>query len=74
MLIARQSERPGEGMMLSAIAGTNDPAINHHSHNDIGHFNVYLNGVPVIIDLGHGNKPERGFVLACDNAMDASPA
>ena len=61
MLVARQSERPGEGMMLSAIAGTNDPGINHHSHNDVGHFNVYLNGVPMIIDLGQGAYSKATF-------------
>lgn len=61
MLIARLLEFGGEGLMISAIAGTNDPRINHHSHNDVGHFSVYLNGTPMIIDLGQGAYSKSTF-------------
>ncbi len=61
MMIARSEEKAGAGLMLSAIAGSNDPEINHHSHNDVGHFNVYLDGEPMIIDLGQGAYSRATF-------------
>ncbi|MFC6658835.1 heparinase II/III family protein [Roseibium salinum] len=61
VMISRQSCEPGTGVMLSAIAGSNDPHINHHSHNDIGHFSVYLDGEPLIIDLGQGAYSKSTF-------------
>ncbi|MAM08897.1 MAG: hypothetical protein CML23_00240 [Rhizobiaceae bacterium] len=61
MMIARSDERPGTGLMLSAIAGSNDPEVNHHSHNDVGHFSVYLDGEPMIIDLGQGAYSRATF-------------
>ncbi|WP_274354189.1 heparinase II/III domain-containing protein [Roseinatronobacter alkalisoli] len=61
VLIARENEHPGKGLMLSVIAGTNDPKINHHSHNDVGHFSVCLNGWPMIIDLGQGAYSKATF-------------
>lgn len=61
VLVARQSKIGGEGLMLSAIAGSNDPEINHHSHNDVGHFSVCLNGAPMIIDLGQGAYSKSTF-------------
>ena len=61
MMIARSDEKPGAGLMLSAIAGSNDPEVNHHSHNDVGHFSVYLDGEPMIIDLGQGAYSRATF-------------
>ncbi|MET3598417.1 heparinase II/III domain-containing protein [Martelella mangrovi] len=61
MMIARSDERPGTGLMLGAIAGSNDPEVNHHSHNDVGHFSVYLDGEPMIIDLGQGAYSRSTF-------------
>ncbi|SHN08080.1 heparinase II/III domain-containing protein [Roseibium suaedae] len=61
VMIARQSSTPGEGVMLSAIAGSNDLHINHHSHNDVGHFSVYLDGEPMVIDLGQGAYSKATF-------------
>lgn len=61
MMIARSDERAGAGLMLSAIAGSNDPEVNHHSHNDVGHFSVYLDGEPIIIDLGQGAYSRATF-------------
>ncbi|MBD8892214.1 heparinase II/III domain-containing protein [Roseibium litorale] len=61
VMLARQSRTPGRGVMLSAIAGSNDLHINHHSHNDVGHFSVYLDGEPLIIDLGQGAYSKSTF-------------
>ncbi|WP_445678964.1 heparinase II/III domain-containing protein [Radicibacter daui] len=61
MMIARESDKAGAGLMVSAIAGSNDPHINHHSHNDIGQFGVYLDGEPLIIDLGQGAYSKSTF-------------
>ncbi|WP_176086516.1 heparinase II/III family protein [Martelella sp. HB161492] len=61
MLIARSDTTPGKGLMLSAIAGSNDPHVNHHSHNDVGHFSVCLDGEPLLIDLGQGAYSRATF-------------
>ncbi|MEF2072631.1 heparinase II/III domain-containing protein [Consotaella aegiceratis] len=61
VMIARERQEPGEGLTLSCIAGSNDPRINHHSHNDVGHFSVYLDGEPIIIDLGQGAYSKATF-------------
>lgn len=61
VMIARDRSEPGQGVVLSAIAGSNDPHINHHSHNDVGQFSVYLDGDPVIIDLGQGAYSKATF-------------
>jgi hypothetical protein len=61
VMLARQYPEAGRGLMLSAIAGSNDLAVNHHSHNDIGHFSVYLDGEPILIDLGQGTYSKATF-------------
>ena len=61
VMIARQSEQAEKGLALSCIAGSNDTIVNHHSHNDIGHFSVYLDGEPLIIDLGQGVYSRETF-------------
>lgn len=61
VMLARQTRRAGEGLMLSAIAGSNDTHVNHHSHNDVGHFSVYLDGEPLLIDLGQGTYSKATF-------------
>lgn len=61
VMVVRQCPEAGKGLMLSAIAGSNDPKINHHSHNDIGHFSVYLDGEPLIIDLGQSTYSKATF-------------
>ena len=61
VLVARQFAEPGKGLTLSCIAGSNDPHINHHSHNDVGHFSIYLDGEPVIIDFGQGDYSKATF-------------
>ncbi len=49
MLVARESPRSGEGLVLAAKGGHNDE---NHNHNDIGQFIVMLDGQPGIIDIG----------------------
>lgn len=61
VMLARETTVAGKGLMLSAIAGSNDTHINHHSHNDIGHFSVYLDGEPLLIDLGQGTYSKATF-------------
>jgi len=61
VMLARECPAPGRGLMLSCIAGSNDLRVNHHSHNDIGHFSVYLDGEPVLIDLGQGTYSKATF-------------
>ncbi|SCM76121.1 conserved hypothetical protein [uncultured Pleomorphomonas sp.] len=61
VMVAREYPEVGKGLMLSAIAGSNDPKANHHSHNDIGHFNVYLDGAPLLIDLGQSTYSKATF-------------
>ena len=61
VLIAREHGVAGKGLAMSAIAGSNDLNINHHSHNDIGHFSVYYDGEPIIIDIGQGAYSKSTF-------------
>ncbi|ADY53898.1 Heparinase II/III family protein [Pseudopedobacter saltans DSM 12145] len=43
---------------LASHAGHNGES---HNHNDVGDFMVYINGYPVIIDVGSGNYTARTF-------------
>ena len=49
ILSARETEGSHKGFFLSAKGGTN---IESHNHNDIGNFIIYIDGKPLIIDLG----------------------
>lgn len=49
VMIAREEERPGHGFVLAAQGGRNTGG---HNHNDVGNFVVYLDGQPVLIDVG----------------------
>ena len=49
VFIARESEVTSEGMFLAIKGGHNGES---HNHNDVGHFVIYHNGNPVIIDPG----------------------
>ncbi|WP_027695594.1 heparinase II/III domain-containing protein [Vibrio litoralis] len=61
VMVARDNVAPGVGLCMSAIAGSNDELINHHSHNDVGHFSVYCDGEPIILDLGQGEYSRETF-------------
>lgn len=61
VMVARDSRVPGTGLCVSAIAGSNDELLNHHSHNDVGQFSIYFEGEPIIIDLGQGAYSRETF-------------
>lgn len=58
ILTARESEGSREGFFLSAKGGTN---VESHNHNDIGSFIVYLDGEPLLIDLGTEEYSRKTF-------------
>lgn len=57
-MIARTHSGPEEGLVLIGKA-----AHNHQSHNqnDVGQFSVYLQGKPIIVDLGKGSYSKKVF-------------
>ncbi len=61
VMIVRTEQKPSAGMTFSAIAGTNDEGINHHSHNDIGHFTLFSEGETVLLDFGMGEYSRDTF-------------
>ena len=58
VLFARQSPRPGQGLVLAAKGGHNAES---HNHNDLGHFILLLDGQPGIIDLGREEYTQQTF-------------
>jgi hypothetical protein len=58
MLFARESERPGQGLVLAAKGGHNAES---HNHNDSGQFILVLDGQPAIIDVGRGEYTRDTF-------------
>ncbi|CCN73638.1 heparinase II/III family protein [Vibrio nigripulchritudo] len=61
VMVARTEQKPSSGMTFCAIAGTNDEGINHHSHNDIGHFSLFDQGHPILLDFGMGEYSRETF-------------
>ena len=51
ILIARSASEKDRGFILAAKGGHNAES---HNHNDIGHFMLYHDGQPLIIDVGVG--------------------
>jgi hypothetical protein len=51
VMIARESENDNTGFVFAMKGGHNRES---HNHNDVGHFIVYDNGSPLIIDVGVG--------------------
>ncbi|OCT13015.1 hypothetical protein A8709_22105 [Paenibacillus pectinilyticus] len=49
VMAARQKEGSSHGLYAAIKGGHNDES---HNHNDIGHFVVYVNGKPFLIDIG----------------------
>ncbi|WP_187273954.1 heparinase II/III family protein [Paenibacillus sp. N3.4] len=49
VMTAREQEGSSRGMYLAVKGGHNDES---HNHNDIGHFLVYSDGSPFLIDIG----------------------
>ena len=58
IMFARQSDVPGEGLVLAAKAGHNGES---HNHNDIGQFIIMLDGQPAIIDIGSETYTHKTF-------------
>ena len=58
ILTARDTEDIKNGMFISAKGGHNDES---HNHNDIGNFIVYMDGKPVIIDVGVETYTKKTF-------------
>lgn len=54
----RQSTDTGEGFYLAAKGGYNAES---HNHNDIGNFIVFLDGEPLLIDVGVGRYTSKTF-------------
>jgi len=49
ILICRESENPDKGLYCAIKAGHNGE---NHNHNDVGHFILFSEGRPAIIDVG----------------------
>ncbi|MCX8035969.1 MAG: heparinase II/III-family protein [Candidatus Sumerlaeia bacterium] len=58
MLFARETTAPDKGLFLAAKGGHNAES---HNHNDSGHFIVYLDGQPAIIDIGREEYTRQTF-------------
>ncbi|MZQ86770.1 heparinase [Paenibacillus sp. 5J-6] len=58
VMVAREQEGSSKGLYLAAKGGHNDES---HNHNDIGHFIVYYDGSPMIIDPGVGTYTSKSF-------------
>lgn len=55
---ARRRAGTAEGFYFAALGGHNAES---HNHNDVGNFVVYLNGNPVLIDVGVENYTAKTF-------------
>jgi hypothetical protein len=58
VLVARESEIAARGLVVAAKGGHNAES---HNHNDVGHFMVYLDGSPGIIDIGRETYTRTTF-------------
>lgn len=58
LFVARSRAGTREGFYVAAKGGHNDES---HNHNDVGNFVVYLDGDPVLIDVGAGVYNARTF-------------
>jgi len=58
VMVARQFSHPGKGLVLAAKGGHNNEG---HNHNDVGNLVVYLNGQPVLIDVGMAEYSRQSF-------------
>jgi len=58
VLAARENEDSPQGFFLGAKGGHNQES---HNHNDVGHFVVYRDGRPLLIDPGVENYSRKTF-------------
>lgn len=58
VMVARDVEGSSQGFYLAAKGGHNEES---HNHNDVGHFVVYIDGNPVIVDAGVETYTRKTF-------------
>jgi hypothetical protein len=58
VMVARDQAGTSQGLYLAAKGGHNAES---HNHNDIGHFIVYKDGLPVIVDAGVETYTRKTF-------------
>jgi len=58
VMATRENEGSEQGLFLAAKGGHNQES---HSHNDVGNFIVYADGLPVFIDLGTEEYTNKTF-------------
>ncbi|RZM02089.1 MAG: heparinase, partial [Pedobacter sp.] len=58
ILTSRQSAGSSKGLFFAAKGGHNAES---HNHNDVGNFVLYLDGKPVVIDIGVGTYTKDTF-------------
>lgn len=58
VMAAREAEGTTKGLFVAIKGGHNDES---HNHNDIGHFMVYVNGKPMLIDIGVETYTQKTF-------------
>ncbi len=51
VMMAREDSKDNKGLVFAMKGGHNKES---HNHNDVGHFVVYADGAPLIIDVGVG--------------------
>ncbi|MEF3304522.1 heparinase II/III domain-containing protein [Paenibacillus sp. GYB003] len=58
VMAARESEAPDRGLYVAMKGGHNEES---HNHNDVGHFVLYADGLPVLVDVGVEEYTARTF-------------
>ena len=58
VFVARDVEGSSEGFFVAGKGGHNEES---HNHNDIGHFIVYIDGRPLIVDIGVEDYTSKTF-------------
>lgn len=58
VLTARDKPGTSQGLYLAVKGGHNDES---HNHNDVGHYIVYIDGKPVIVDAGVETYTRKTF-------------
>jgi hypothetical protein len=77
VMVARSQAGSSKGLYVAAKGGHNAES---HNHNDVGHYIVYLDGQPMIIDAGVGTYtaktfgPQRYEIWTMQSAYHSLPA
>jgi hypothetical protein len=76
VIAAREQAGSEHGFFLAAKGGHNDES---HNHNDVGHFIVYRDGLPLLVDVGVETytrktfSPERYEIWTMQSSYHALP-